>query len=131
MFTWLFRLGVGAALLSAALWLLRAGMKWWIDGPDREPSMAPWPPFPEVASRPVEQPEEAAPTNHISPHHLNGAWVAPDDAGAALARYPVKAKESSRLYHLPGMLAYDRTRPDRCYMSAEAAEADGFVRAKR
>jgi len=138
MFTWLFRLAVGAALLSAALWLLRGGMKWWIDGPDREPSMAPWPPFPEMASRPAEQPEEPAEqperavrANHVSPHHLNGAWVAPDDAADALASYPVKAKESSRLYHLPGMLAYDRTRPDRCYMSAEAAEADGFVRAKR
>ncbi len=59
------------------------------------------------------------------------AWVAPDSAGDALTSHPVKVKESSRLYHLPGMLAYDRTRPDRCYLTAEAAEADGFVRAKR
>jgi hypothetical protein len=130
MFTWLFRLAVGAALLSAALWLLRAGMRWWIDGPDTEPPMAPWPPFPEMASGP-EEPEQMASTDHIPPPHLNGPWVAPDDGGDALASYPVKAKESSRLYHLPGMLAYDRTRPDRCYVSAEAAEADGFVRAKR
>jgi hypothetical protein len=36
-----------------------------------------------------------------------------------------------RLYHLPGMLAYDRTHPDRCYPSPEAAETDGFTRAKR
>ncbi|MGI8686121.1 MAG: hypothetical protein ACR2MO_13715 [Acidimicrobiales bacterium] len=45
--------------------------------------------------------------------------------------YPVKAKLSSMLYHLPGMAFYDRTRPDRCYIDAEAAEADGFRRSKR
>jgi hypothetical protein len=35
------------------------------------------------------------------------------------------------IYHLPGMAAYGRTLPDRCYADPEAAEADGFVRAKR
>ena len=43
----------------------------------------------------------------------------------------MKAKLSSRLFHLPGMFAYDRTRPDRCYADAEAAEADGLHKAKR
>lgn len=57
-------------------------------------------------------------------------WVEPlgNDAPAS---HPVKAKLSSLLYHLPGMAFYDRTRPDRCYVDAEAAEADGFIRAKR
>jgi hypothetical protein len=45
--------------------------------------------------------------------------------------YPVKVKVRSGLYHEPGMFAYDRTNPDRCYPSAEAAEDDGFTRAKR
>lgn len=45
--------------------------------------------------------------------------------------HPVKAKLSSMLYHLPGMAAYNRTRPDRCYSDAASAEADGFTRAKR
>jgi len=45
--------------------------------------------------------------------------------------HPVKAKLASRLFHLPGMFAYDRTRPDRCYVDASAAEADGFTRARR
>ncbi|HEX2698895.1 MAG TPA: hypothetical protein VHM89_01665 [Acidimicrobiales bacterium] len=45
--------------------------------------------------------------------------------------HPVKAKLSSMLYHLPGMAFYERTRPDRCYVDAAAAEADGFTRAKR
>jgi hypothetical protein len=35
------------------------------------------------------------------------------------------------IYHLPGMLAYDRTQPDRCYRDAPAAEADGLRKAKR
>ena len=65
------------------------------------------------------------------------------DAGDALPAYvepvglvcpqthQVKAKVASRLFHLPGMLAYDRTRPDRCYVDAATAEADGFTQAKR
>ena len=32
---------------------------------------------------------------------------------------------------LPGMFAYDRTRPDRCYPDAATAEADGLRPAKR
>ncbi len=44
--------------------------------------------------------------------------------------FPVKAKDRSRIYHLPGMAAYVRTVPDRCYRSAEEAEAHGFRRAK-
>ncbi|HVL93936.1 MAG TPA: hypothetical protein VM264_11430 [Acidimicrobiales bacterium] len=43
----------------------------------------------------------------------------------------MKAKLLSRLFHLPGMAAYARTRPDRCYLDAAAAENDGFTRAKR
>jgi hypothetical protein len=45
--------------------------------------------------------------------------------------YPVKAKLTSHLYHEPGMLAYRRTNPDRCYVDGSAAERDGFVKAKR
>lgn len=58
-------------------------------------------------------------------------WVAPSEHGSVPATHPVKAKLASRIYHLPGMSFYDRTNPDRCYVSAEAAEADGFSRAKR
>ena len=43
----------------------------------------------------------------------------------------MKAKLSSRIFHLPGMFAYDRTRPDRCYSGADTALADGFTQAKR
>ena len=57
-------------------------------------------------------------------------WQAPVD-GACPDGYPVKAKMRSGIYHLPGMMAYDRTGPDRCYPSAEAAAADGLRPAKR
>lgn len=58
------------------------------------------------------------------------AWVEPTGA-VCPPSHPVKAKLKSRLYHLPGMLAYARTTPDRCYGSPEAAEAEGLTRAKR
>jgi hypothetical protein len=202
MFTWLFRLVVGSVMLAGALWLLRAAMKWWIDGPQIEPPTAPWPPLVDPAANGVDEDDPArgstsingagpvkrggaqpangsangvsagpayfgangvsvgstngtgaattpglAPararepglasngviteTPAVPPQILGQTWVRLDETGAALTSHPVKAKESSRLYHLPGMLAYDRTRPDRCYPSAEDAEADGFVRAKR
>lgn len=59
-----------------------------------------------------------------------GAWVDPVD-GACPDGYPIKAKLKSGIYHQPGGLAYDRTKPDRCYATAEAAEADGLRAAKR
>lgn len=57
-------------------------------------------------------------------------WVEPVE-GACPEGYPVKGKLRSGIYHLPGMLAYDRTGPDRCYRSAADAEADGLRAAKR
>lgn len=57
-------------------------------------------------------------------------WVEPV-GGVCPPSHPVKAKLSSLIYHLPGMVAYDRTRANRCYPDRQAAEADGFVRAKR
>jgi hypothetical protein len=57
------------------------------------------------------------------------AWVAPV-GGACPDGYPVKANDTSGIFHLPGGRFYDRTAPTRCYASADAAEADGYRRAK-
>ena len=57
-------------------------------------------------------------------------WVEPNGDVCPTA-HPVKAKLSSKIFHLPGMLNYDRTKPDRCYRDAPAAEADGLRAAKR
>ncbi|MEO6987244.1 MAG: hypothetical protein ABI239_01195 [Aquihabitans sp.] len=57
-------------------------------------------------------------------------WSAPV-AGACPDGYPIKANLRSGIFHLPGMSAYERTSPDRCYANAEGAEADGLRIAKR
>jgi hypothetical protein len=57
-------------------------------------------------------------------------WVAPDGM-ICPETHPIKAKLSSQLFHLPGMFAYARTTPDRCYATAEEAIADGLRSAKR
>jgi hypothetical protein len=56
-------------------------------------------------------------------------WVEAGDGPRA--GYPVKGKTKSGIYHLPGMLNYERTSPDRWYRDAAAAEADGLRPAKR
>lgn len=58
-------------------------------------------------------------------------WIEPADSGACPAHHPVKAKLTSGIFHVPGGANYARTRPDRCYLSPEAAEADGLRAAKR
>lgn len=58
------------------------------------------------------------------------AWVEPVDASCP-TEHPVKANLRSGIFHRPGGLAYERTRPDRCYRSPAAAEADGLRAAKR
>lgn len=56
--------------------------------------------------------------------------MAPVD-GTCPDGYPVKAKLRSGIFHPPGMSAYDRTAPDRCYRDGDAAAADGLRVAKR
>ncbi|HSH23409.1 MAG TPA: hypothetical protein VK975_05025 [Acidimicrobiales bacterium] len=57
-------------------------------------------------------------------------WLEPDDH-ACPPSHPVKAKLASGVFHLPGMMNYDRTKPDRCYADPATAEADGLRQAKR
>ena len=57
-------------------------------------------------------------------------WVEPSE-GVCPTSHPIKAKLASMIYHLPGMLAYSRTNPDRCYATERGATKDGFVKAKR
>ena len=57
-------------------------------------------------------------------------WVEPRADGSCPDRYPVKAKLSSGIYHVPGGANYERTKPDRCYVDEAAAIADGLRRSK-
>ncbi|HEY5700154.1 MAG TPA: hypothetical protein VIT01_21795 [Acidimicrobiales bacterium] len=53
-------------------------------------------------------------------------WAAPTADGGCPDGYPVKAKLKSKIFHVAGGVLYERTIPDRCYASAQAAEADGL-----
>lgn len=57
------------------------------------------------------------------------AWVEPVD-GNCPDGFPVKVNGDSGIFHVPGGRFYDRTTPDRCYRSAEAATDDGYRAAK-
>jgi hypothetical protein len=57
-------------------------------------------------------------------------WIEPAESGTCPAHHPVKAKLASGIFHVPGGANYARTRADRCYRSADAAEADGLRQSK-
>jgi outer membrane biosynthesis protein TonB len=77
-----------------------------------------------AAKKAAPQPPAAAEKVVLPP------WVAPDGM-ICPETHPIKAKLSSQLFHLPGMFAYARTTPDRCYATPEDAIADGLRSAKR
>jgi hypothetical protein len=66
----------------------------------------------------------------IEDREARPTWVTATGDGTAPDGYPVKVKESSGIFHLPGGRFYDRTNPDRWYATAEAAIADGYRRSK-
>jgi len=101
------------------------------DAPAALRAREPWPRLesdPAVAAAPVARavPDPSAPVAD----QPAGAWVEPT-GGVCPSTHPVKAKLASKIYHLPGMANYERTNPDRCYVDAGAAEADGLRPAKR
>ncbi len=84
-------------------------------------------PAPAPSPAPVA-PEKAKKAAKKKP--LTATWVEPK-GGVCPTSHPVKAKLTSKIFHLPGMLNYERTNPDRCYRDAVAAESDGLRPAKR
>jgi hypothetical protein len=93
------------------------------NGNDRsnEPVVVPEPDGVPVADEPTPAPTPVA----------GASWAEPTAEGECPDGYPIKAKLKSKIFHAPGQLNYDRTTPDRCYVDAEAAEADGLRAAKR
>jgi hypothetical protein len=104
-----------------------SGMNW-------EAQPAPFPPQPRTENpsppaTPVTATEPVA--AQATPATGGGdAWVEPT-GGACPASHPVKAKMSSKIFHVEGGLNYERTHPDRCYRDAAAAEADGLRKSAR
>lgn len=75
-------------------------------------------------------PVEPRPERHIERHaDPTPAWAAPLDGGCPDG-YPVKVNEASGIFHVPGGRSYERTVPNRCYVTATAAESDGYRQAK-
>jgi hypothetical protein len=93
-----------------------------------EPARPVWPPFEEGQAVAARTSTANAVSVEVKPP--SARWTDPVEK-ACPAGFPVKVKLASGIYHLPGMLAYERTSPDRCYVSAEEAEADGFRAAIR
>jgi hypothetical protein len=86
-----------------------------------------------LSTRPASTPWEAQPFR-FPPQPAAAAaspWVEPAETGACPTHHPVKAKLRSGIFHVPGGASYARTRADRCYLSAGAAEADGLRASKR
>jgi hypothetical protein len=124
---------IKVAVLATLVWVSRRALVRWVNGPERIPSAEPWPPIGET--REAGLAETGADRTGAAPAPAAGQadklWLPPDESGACPVTHPVKAKRSTRLYREPGSAAYDRSRPDRCYASARAAESDGYTRAKR
>ena len=93
--------------------------------PGPQPEAAPPPP---VAVRPDSA--EPPPRQAVATKEAEATWVDPEGR-VCPPSHPIKGKLKSHLFHAPGMFAYDRTIPDRCYASEEEAEADGLSRARR
>jgi hypothetical protein len=82
-----------------------------------------------LASATSTQPAPSSSSASSSSSSSASGWV-PPALGACPDGYPVKAKQSSQIYHVPGGRFYDRTVPDRCYADPAAAEADGYRASK-
>lgn len=82
---------------------------------------------PAVVAETPEKPKEKAAKNETEPL---APWVEPVE-GACPETHPVKGKLTSSIFHVPGGFNYPRTKPDRCYLDAAAAEADGLRLSKR
>jgi len=91
--------------------------------------VAPATPSPRVGWKPQPFPFPPLPAPLEEPHEP--ARVDADADGQCPPDHPVKAKLASGIFHIPGGANYERTRADCCYVSAEAAEADGLRASKR
>jgi hypothetical protein len=72
-------------------------------------------------------PDAPAPAD---PATTEQGWLPANADGSTPDSHPVKAKDASGIFHVPDGRFYDRTKPDRCYPTAAAAEADGYRQSK-
>jgi len=131
---------IGTALRrTVLLTLLALGVgavvSWWrSQATTPTPAQPPqWPDWPARADAPDASDADgatAAATAVTTSDRSALVWLPGNEDGSTPAGHPVKVKESSGIFHVPGGRFYDRTKPDRCYPTAAAAEADGYRRSK-
>lgn len=136
-------------ILRRSLWLVAiaagGGAAWgWYRDRVTDDGLAPaeWPPIAEPATAASTSGESgtsgtASFVNALvdapearSADRETGGWVDALDDGSCPLSHPVKANDNSGIFHVPGGRFYDRTKPERCYTSADAAVADGYRQAK-
>jgi hypothetical protein len=127
-------LGAGVlAGLGYAVWRAwRARVPEQQRGVEWQSSPFPFPPVPrppQVHVPPEVEPGGGPETEVAGEAHVP-AWLEANGDGSCPATHPVKAKMGSGIFHVPGGANYDRTNPDRCYVDAAAAEADGLRQSK-
>jgi hypothetical protein len=106
-----------------------AAIAWWRDRRAVDLGDPPvWPELPDLRVVPASPAPAPAVVSPETP--TEATWRPTTDNGSPPEGYPVKVKESSGIIHVPGGRFYDRTKADRCYPSAAAAEADGYRRSK-
>lgn len=87
-------------------------------------------PVTSSTASPAEAAAEPPAKTPPEPGDEPAGWVEPVD-GVCPASHPIKGNAQSKIFHVPEGASYDRTIPERCYATPEAAEADGFRAAKR
>ena len=89
------------------------------------------PPASIVSDEPVVSDDPVAAVGDVATaDEATAAWIAPEGDGSCPLSHPIKANANSGIYHRPGGHFYGRTRAERCYKDAAAAEADGYRAAK-
>jgi hypothetical protein len=122
-----------AAVTSIVIGIVRA-----VTGKKRQDvtGEASWPPLADdtkaspTAPTPAAESAESKPQPVATPVATEASWVEPTD-GECPVSHPIKGNAQSKIFHVPEGMSYGRTTAERCYATAEAAEADGFRQAKR
>jgi hypothetical protein len=129
---------MGAGVVAGALYAAWRAYRARLPTPAAESSWAPapfpFPPIPRPSSAPPVSADRDLERSHVERSHVERSDVEGSTEpveGTCPASHPVKGKLTSGIYHLPGGLNYERTRADRCYVDAAAAESDGLRPAKR
>jgi len=127
------KLVAAAAIVAAVVEVLRRRPAPPTASPTAPPNQwKPVAPVPAAAAPSADADDEAGDDEAAAPEEADTpAWVEPTTGGTCPDGHPVKAKTSSKIFHVPGGALYERTTPDRCYASPEAAEADGFRASQR